>query len=185
MSQERPRGRDAVRAALIEAAAELFSERGPDGVSVREIATRAGVNHGLVHRHFGTKENLLQEVMRALAADVEQRMGEPAAPESLADILVGAFRGTRDSGRHWRILARALLDGADPSGLQSEFPVFGRIEAAARRGGDPDPTAKAVLVFAVGLGLMVFGPYLKRASGREDDAWTETLMSVVRRLDGV
>ena len=179
---DKPTGRDSVRSALIEAAADLFAERGPSRVSVREIATRAGVNHGLVHRHFGSKDGLLKAVMSALADDVHDRVGQPDARESLADILRGTFTGTRDGGRHWRILVRALLDGAEPTELQSEFPVFDRLVAASERGGDEDPTAKAVHVFAVGLGLMVFDRYLQAASGREGEVWRATLLRVMGSL---
>ena len=38
-----PRGRDPVRAALIEAGADLFSQHGPANVSVRQVAKAAGV----------------------------------------------------------------------------------------------------------------------------------------------
>jgi len=46
------------RAALIEAAGELFAESGVDGVSTRAIAERAGENIGSIHYHFGSKEGL-------------------------------------------------------------------------------------------------------------------------------
>ncbi|MFO7557486.1 MAG: helix-turn-helix domain-containing protein, partial [Desulfobacterales bacterium] len=55
---KKPHGRDEVVTALIRAAAELFSEKGVEAVSLRKIAVRAGVNHGLIHRHFGSKEAL-------------------------------------------------------------------------------------------------------------------------------
>ncbi|MFI6357996.1 TetR family transcriptional regulator [Streptomyces sp. NPDC050743] len=54
------RVRDPVRhrEAILEAAAQAFAERGYDRATVREIARRAGVTHGLVLRHFGSKEAL-------------------------------------------------------------------------------------------------------------------------------
>lgn len=61
---EKPRGKDKVMKALIEAANELFGQKGPDAVSVRDIAATAGVNHALLHRHFGSKGKLLEAVMK-------------------------------------------------------------------------------------------------------------------------
>lgn len=58
-----PTGRAEVAAAILEAATELFAERGPAATSIRDIAARAGVNHGLVFRHFGTKEQLVGAVL--------------------------------------------------------------------------------------------------------------------------
>ncbi|WP_055588417.1 TetR/AcrR family transcriptional regulator [Streptacidiphilus griseoplanus] len=46
------------RRAILEAAAQAFAERGYSRATLRDIARRAGVTHGLVLRHFGSKENL-------------------------------------------------------------------------------------------------------------------------------
>jgi len=179
---EQPKGRDAVRAALINAAADLFAERGTAAVSVREIAARAGVNHGLVHRHFGTKERLIREVMRALVDDAAEQMGDADPSESLREALLSAFLGARDGGRHWRIVARALLDGISVRDFQTEFPVFSRIKGAAARAGSDDPSQKAVHVLATGLGLLVFGSYIRSASGQRGDDWTNTLLKLLHTL---
>lgn len=51
---------------LITATAQLLGEVGPRALSVRAIAERAGVNHGLVHHYFGGKDVLLQAAMERL-----------------------------------------------------------------------------------------------------------------------
>jgi len=51
-----------LREALIRAAAELVSERGLEGVSLREVARRAGVSHGAPYHHFKSKEQLAAEL---------------------------------------------------------------------------------------------------------------------------
>lgn len=58
-----PVGKDEVVAAALSAAAELFAERGPGATSIRDIAARSKVNHGLIYRHFGTKEQLVGAVL--------------------------------------------------------------------------------------------------------------------------
>lgn len=70
---------------VLEAAAQLFAERGCD-ISVDEIAQQAGVGHATVFRRFPTKDALIGAVVskqiRELAAFVEQALGEPDAGEA-------------------------------------------------------------------------------------------------------
>ncbi|WP_461171198.1 TetR/AcrR family transcriptional regulator [Arthrobacter sp. Z1-15] len=53
------RAQDAIRAA----ATVLFAEKGYANTSVRDIATRASVDPGLIARHFGSKDALFIETM--------------------------------------------------------------------------------------------------------------------------
>lgn len=48
--------------AIISAAEELFAEAGFDGTSVRDIASKAGVNVAMISYYFGSKEKLLQAI---------------------------------------------------------------------------------------------------------------------------
>ena len=61
------RGRKNVEAKLVHATCSLLAKRGPRALTVREIAQRAGVNHGHVHHYFKSKKGLLMAAMRALA----------------------------------------------------------------------------------------------------------------------
>ena len=69
--QPRQRGRprrDAAgdaRGRILAAAADEFSELGYDGATMRGIAARAGVDASLLHHYFGTKADLLGEVVDA------------------------------------------------------------------------------------------------------------------------
>lgn len=49
--------------ALLDAAESLFSQKGTDGVSLRELTQAAGVNLASVSYYFGSKENLFAEVI--------------------------------------------------------------------------------------------------------------------------
>ena len=164
---QKPIGRESVRNALIQSATTLCAEKGPSVVSVREIAKHAGVNHGLVHRHFGSKEGLLTEVMHRLANEVNTALGPERGDETLPEILPQLLGDRTRIGAHWRIIAHAILAGEEPKELQSEFPVFKRLVAAAENSLGPDcnPEAIATLLVSSGLGLMLFNPFLKAASG--------------------
>ena len=60
-AKDRPPG--ATRASLIQAAAEVFAERGYAGAGIDAIAERAGVTGGAFYKHFPSKAELLLEVV--------------------------------------------------------------------------------------------------------------------------
>jgi AcrR family transcriptional regulator len=51
-------GTSSTRKAILKAAQRLFSEKGYDGVSVRQIAGQAKVDPAMINHHFGSKEQL-------------------------------------------------------------------------------------------------------------------------------
>jgi len=51
------------RRRIVAAAEELFRAKGLDGVNMRELAEMAGVNKGLLHYYFKTKDQLLDAVV--------------------------------------------------------------------------------------------------------------------------
>ena len=166
------RGREAVREALLAAATELFAERGPASVSVRDIAARAGVNHGLVHRHFGSKDAVLRAVLdhqwETLLRPVD------AAPEDL-ELLAWLWQPDAVPEAGWRIMARALLDGYAPRDLRRNFAVMQRLVAVTRRqqesgrmAAEFDPRIVAAGGVAMVLGWLVFEPFLIAATGMDD-----------------
>jgi AcrR family transcriptional regulator len=155
-----PRGEHAVRAALIEAAGGLFAERGPARVSVREVAAAAGVNHGLVHHYFGSKDALLRAVLDELAAHV--------ADEAAAWDGTDEWFQTGDSTmRHARITAYLLLDAGDPAAVQTEFPAVGALvrELRARGLTERQARTRAAQVSALVLGWQLFEPFVVKAAG--------------------
>src|SRR5215469_579351 len=54
---------DNTRLSILDAAEQSFAHSGFDGVSLRTITERAGVDLALANYHFGSKENLLHEVI--------------------------------------------------------------------------------------------------------------------------
>jgi AcrR family transcriptional regulator len=59
--------------ALLAAAEQLLIEVGHAGITVRKLAERAGVNHGLVHYYFGSMEDLLLRVVERFTDGLVER----------------------------------------------------------------------------------------------------------------
>jgi len=52
-----------LRVALIDAALEIIGEIGPQGLTIREVARRAGVSHAAPYRHYADKDELILAVV--------------------------------------------------------------------------------------------------------------------------
>ena len=78
--EHQPRAFNA-RNALLCAAANVFSEHGLKGSTVRQIAAESGVNNTLITYYFGTKEKLWIEVVGWLL-DEERKTGKRRFDES-------------------------------------------------------------------------------------------------------
>lgn len=67
---------EATRRRIMDAAEQLFAERGFGTVSLREIVVRAGANTASAHYHFGSKESLIRHVFERRAPPVIDRINE-------------------------------------------------------------------------------------------------------------
>src|SRR5579875_2572479 len=92
-----PEGR---RAAILQAARQALAEQGYARTTIREIARRAGVTHGLVMRHFGSKERLLLLALPGPRAIARVAPGDlDTLPERIAAAFM-AETAAAGSGAH-------------------------------------------------------------------------------------
>jgi AcrR family transcriptional regulator len=120
----RRRNPDASRAAILAAAREVFTERGYARATIREIARRAGVTHGLVMRHFGTKERLLVEALPGPRATAGALSGDLATlPERVAEVFVAETESAGDDGHAMVALIRSAA-----SGEEAAMPLYAALE---------------------------------------------------------
>ncbi|HET6435027.1 MAG TPA: TetR family transcriptional regulator [Xanthomonadaceae bacterium] len=111
---------------ILGAAEELFAQHGFAGTSLRQVTSRADVNIAAVNYHFGSKENLVNEVFRrrmdemsarrlaALKVAVAERPGE--LEPILAAFVEPALAMAQDrhgGGAFIRVIARAYAEKND------------------------------------------------------------------------
>lgn len=111
---------------ILQAAEELFAQQGFGATSLRQVTSRADVNIAAVNYHFGSKDNLVNEVFRrrmddmsrdrlhALQAAVTQHPGmlEPILAAFVEPALAMA-QGRHGGGAFIRVIARAYAESND------------------------------------------------------------------------
>jgi AcrR family transcriptional regulator len=113
--------------ALLDAAEELYAENGFDGVALRELTKRAGMNLGSVNYHFGSKENLFGEVVARRIRPINARR-----LQVLETILAKAGGNPPKLEEVLDAFARPLFEGsADPRQRESLRRLIVRVFMAA------------------------------------------------------
>jgi AcrR family transcriptional regulator len=198
----RPRGEahsEAIRAALLKAARQIFAERDFKAAPVREIAAAARVNPAMIHYHFGDKDGLyramLQETMGPVLQKVQQLMNHGGRPaSSIHDALEAVM--TMLAREPWvaRLIVREVLAEEGP------FRELFIREFAARGGGrvpqllereiaqgrvrkDLDPVLGALSFISMALFPFIALPVAEKLFGvRLTDAFTRRLVEHSTRL---
>ena len=111
---------------ILNAAEGLFAQQGFAGTSLREVTSRADVNIAAVNYHFGSKENLVNEVFRRRMDEMSRerldalRKATDAQPCALEPILAAfvepALAMAQDrhgGGAFIRVIARAYAESND------------------------------------------------------------------------
>jgi TetR/AcrR family transcriptional regulator len=130
----------ATRQALLQAGAELFSERGFDGVSTSEVAARAGVNKALISYHFRGKRGLYVAILESAFASLAERLRAIEAEAKSAHGTLRAFLGTFHQFTRERpgfptlFMREVLAAGIDEAVLPHLLEIIGFSRRLAERG---------------------------------------------------
>ncbi len=183
--------RVATRQALLDAAEQMFADKGVDGARIEDIAGRAGVAVGTIYNYFGDSTELLcaliDERRRDLIARLDQAMADAKRRHAPWKGQVEAFiRVTleymRDHPTFYAILMQCENRKAPASmgGVSSEF--YKRAQALVRRGvrlglvREPDASIlPAVLVTMCRAPLL----HLRQARGA---SWTADMSNQMARF---
>ncbi|MBN3513067.1 TetR/AcrR family transcriptional regulator [Mycolicibacterium septicum] len=134
----RPRDAAADRA-ILQAALDLFIERGVEGSSIEQIAKRAGVGKPTIYRRWSTKEELIAAAMETLIAE-EVGWASPQAidiesPYDLVEAAIESAAVTTTTPRYRALVARVYGSAVSHPGLMAVYwnrYILPRRELAAR-----------------------------------------------------
>lgn len=184
-TEKSPRTRVDTEEKLIAATAQLLGEVGPRALSVRAIAERAGVNHGLVHHYFGGKDALLQAAMERLVHEhfdfaMAQSRRQP----------IPAPLGLIGDPTYLRAVVRAVLDNemalASTEITEDVSVPRNVLRHVAAEHGQTEPTvdlkASVGLGMALEMGWAALEPFIFAVVGAENEQEQEELRLEARKL---
>ncbi|MFE5089854.1 TetR/AcrR family transcriptional regulator [Streptomyces sp. NPDC056638] len=182
-SGERRRDAAATRRRLLEAARDLFAERGYEGTTVRSIAERAGANQALLFRYFGSKQGLLTEVLAQ--GGLEQLRATP--PEELFEAALRSMLTRSAAGgagdRSLEVYLRSIGRGDEAAGTLRELGEEYQ-SVLAGLSGTEDGALRADLAMAwlLGIGLMRTVVAREPLAGADPDDVCRLVLGTLRHL---
>jgi AcrR family transcriptional regulator len=162
---------DSTHARLVQAAAEVFAEKGYDKAGVAEIARRAGLTTGAIYSRFSGKAELLAEAIRHCGGDeFDALFAQHGFDGRAADILltVASHLVTREANPVRSLLLEAFVASRRDPEVQAVVrehllaraaQLSGVIELGKQHGLVDDQLDTAALVHfahAVGLGFLLY-----------------------------
>jgi TetR/AcrR family transcriptional regulator, repressor for neighboring sulfatase len=115
---------------ILDSAQELFAKRGPRAVTVRQVAEHAGVSHALVHKYFGSKDELIRAVVERV--DVS-RTTTAKRSESLRDAYQTLFPLVMAQRDHSMMLVRSAMEGTEYVSLTERIQATAAMVVLAKR----------------------------------------------------
>ncbi|MFJ5806120.1 TetR family transcriptional regulator [Streptomyces sp. NBC_01426] len=179
---ERRRDASATRRRILDAARDLFAERGYERATVRDIAEVAGSNQALLFRYFGSKQGLLAEVLaRGGLEQVRTTPPEELFETALRSMLTSSAAGTGD--RSLEVYLRSVGRGEDAAGTLRELGEEYQ-RALASLSGAPDGALRADLAMAwlLGIGLMRTVVAREPLAGADPDEVCALVLTTLRHL---
>jgi AcrR family transcriptional regulator len=111
------------RQALLDAAADLFAERGVEGASVDAIAEAADRTSGALYDHFGSKDGLLFALLEGWVDDVAAVIGAELFSATSLEERMAAL---------WRNISRPVAGGGNWIALEHELWSYAARNEKAR-----------------------------------------------------
>ena len=154
---------------ILDAAEELFGEHGYACTSLRHIIAEAGVNLAAIHYHFGSKQDLLDQVILRKAGPMNERRlalmdqfegeaaPEPASVEKILEAFIAPAILIEKSPEFVKLMGRVHVEGLMPEIAQRNFqPIIDRFLSALRRALPQMTSAEVAWKAHFSLGAMAY-----------------------------
>lgn len=161
------------RERILANALALFADRGPDAVSVRDIAAASEVSPALILHHFGSRDGLQQEVDDSVLTtfDYLLQSTEEANPLSTASVVELITAGLPQGSPIPAYLRRLLLSNT-PAGrrlfqrwYELTLTVMARMDAAGQSRHSDDPAMRAAFLLANDLTILLLQDHIRDVAG--------------------
>lgn len=106
------------RAKILAAARSAFESVGPEA-NLRDIARRAGVAQGTVHRHFPTKQALFSAIITERLRELTSLARQLRAGHRPGEAFIAFLTATVEHARHNRSLATAFEEAAGDQEMEA------------------------------------------------------------------
>ena len=177
------------REAILEAAADLFSEQGYPATGIDEIGAAAGITGPGVYRHFGNKNDVLGEVVRRAIEQVVEGVADVVSEadtswELLGGLIDNMVRVVLRDPASWAVVVREQrhLDPTTRRGLGRAHRLHVEEWVHALSQVRPDLSDAEVRVMVHGV-LGVTAPFSARFdSGIDDDRLASMLHDMAMRV---
>ncbi len=117
------------RRQLIEVAIDLFSRRGFNGTTTKEIAAAAGVTEAIIFRHFANKEQLYTALLnhryrvgesQEWMAAMQERMARNDDEGVFRTLIASIIGIARENAQFERVMLYAALEGHELAGMYNQ-----------------------------------------------------------------
>lgn len=154
------------REEIAAAVCRLAGRQGLDGVSLRQVASEAGVSMGRVQHYFTTKDDMLRFAFATISERVEQRMaaavaslGAAPAPRALVRTLLVEMLPLNEQAEAEApvlaaFLARAVVEPALAGSQRADAERMREFVTAQIGAADGNPALEATTLLAIVDGLM-------------------------------
>ncbi|QFY07570.1 TetR family transcriptional regulator [Nonomuraea phyllanthi] len=180
------------RERLLQAAAEVFAERGYDGTRVADIAAAAGVSNGALYAHFGSKAELLAAALRVHGRRMMAGLFAADPDRSITELLlvIGRWLPRRRDPSGYLVVEALVAARRDEEMARPMRSYVGEradwlveLVRAAQEGGELDPAlspdALAHFCLLLAMGSALITPELH---GVDERQWSDLLTRLVGAL---
>ncbi len=159
------------------------------GISLREVASEAGLNRALVYQYFGSRRALMRAALRTLR-ESRQRVLRLVRTLPFVERRRLVFRGAIEDPVFARVEALLVLDGDDELRVFPTLPDAMKDIARYQENGEIDPGLNAAAVHAVAmsaqLGYCIFrDQYIAEFALPAEELDHEAERVFVRMLEGL